>query len=252
MGARFDLVVVIGQIDHLLSVGRDVREPGIHIRIEGHLRLVLAVGLHFPNLHAAGPHAVEPDGFSVGAEFGTVIEPGRIGQPFFGSALERHHIDVLFHLRSAEGAVGGQFAVEADPMQVTGAERRDPPGFAAFEGDDIDIGIIGTDVGRIVAAKADPAAVGRHHVVVVALDDGSCINFLQIRGSVGSQFEQPPVFVDDQPFPVGRPVGRLDHIGKRFDHPVGAGFDIEDFQVAVVGLRMLSGSRQGGGHGKED
>ena len=87
--------------------------------------------------------------------------------------------------------------------------------------------------GGIVAAEPDPASVGGHDVVIVALGDGPGIDFLQVCGTVGGDLVQAAAFVDDQPFAVRRPVGRLDQIGEFLYDLVRAGLDIEDLQITV-------------------
>ena len=95
--------------------------------------------------------------------------------------------------------------------------------------------------GGIVAAEPDPASVGGHDVVIVALGDGPGIDFLQVCGPVGGDLVQAAAFVDDQPFAVRRPVGRLDHIGELLHDLVRACPDIEDFQVTVCVPGVLGG-----------
>ena len=74
---------VIGNVNHMLPVGGNVRKPGVDLRVEGHLFLCRAVGAHAPELHQTGADRVEPDVFSARGVLGTVVQAGSIGQAGF-------------------------------------------------------------------------------------------------------------------------------------------------------------------------
>ena len=68
----------IGEEDHLLAVGRDVREPVVQL-VLGELFLVGAVGLHPPDLHRTGAVGVEVDELPVAGVFGAVVLARAVG-----------------------------------------------------------------------------------------------------------------------------------------------------------------------------
>ena len=251
MGGGGDLVVVIGQINHFLAVRGNVREPGIHILVESQLGLLLAVGFHPPDLHPAGPHAVEPDVFPVRAIFGTIVQPGGVGEAGLFTALHRNGIDVRFRIHLTEGAVSQCLSVWADAMQVTGTCRGDFLRFAALEGNGEHERIV-TPQRRIVGTDTKPFSVGGKDMVVVAGADASCRDFNEVRGSIRGDFEQATVLVDDQPLPVGRPVGSLDGEGELLDYLVGIRLQVIDFKEAVGGVRMLGQQAPAEDEGKEE
>src|SRR4029077_15742401 len=67
-------IFIVGQEDHPLSVGRDVREPVVEI-IRRDLFLSAAVRLHAPDLHEAGALGVEVNIFAIRRVVWTIVEP---------------------------------------------------------------------------------------------------------------------------------------------------------------------------------
>jgi hypothetical protein len=68
-----DYIAPVGEENHPLAVGRDVREP-IVVIVEGDLFLIAAVGVHAPDLHVAGALGVEVDVLAVGRILGAIVE----------------------------------------------------------------------------------------------------------------------------------------------------------------------------------
>ena len=136
-----------------------MREPRIHIRVEGHLGLFLSVRLHSPRLHPSGTYAVEPYILTVHTVLRAVVQARRVRQADFLSALDRHHIHVLFIVWTTEGAIGNLLPVRAYAVKVAWSQRSDLLRITAFEWDCIYIRIPSFFI-RVAAAERYPFAVG--------------------------------------------------------------------------------------------
>src|ERR1019366_5160280 len=108
-------VLLIREEDHRLAIRRDVGEPVVEA-VEGDLLLGAAVGVHAPDLHAAGALGVEVNVLAIGRIFGTIVEAlGSSEARFFTSA---HRDDVDVELAIALGTVSKSLAVGRPAMPV--------------------------------------------------------------------------------------------------------------------------------------
>lgn len=56
---------LVGEENHLLAIGGEVREPIVEV-VEGDLLLLAAIGMHAPDLHVAGALGIEINVFAIG------------------------------------------------------------------------------------------------------------------------------------------------------------------------------------------
>ena len=75
--ARRHRVFVIGNINHPVAIGGDVRKLAVG-RLVHHLRCVGAVHCHTPDLHQPAAGRVEPDMFAIGRVFGPITRSSLI------------------------------------------------------------------------------------------------------------------------------------------------------------------------------
>ena len=233
-----DFVVVICYIHNFFSVRRYMRKPRIHIRIEGHLGLFLSVRLHPPHLHSSGAYAVEPYILTIHTVLRTVVQAGCVRQTDFLAALDRHHINVLFIIRTTEGAIGDLLSVRAYAVEVAWSQRSDLLRITALEWDCIYIRIPSFFI-RVIAAERYPFAVSRDDVVVVALRHCAGVDLDQICRAVRSHFVEAAVLVDYQPLTIRSPVRSFDQEGELFYNLMGPGLEVIDLKVADYFLWIL-------------
>lgn len=110
------VALVVGEHHDFFAVGGDVREPSVPMRVECHLCLFGAIGLHAPGLHAARTYRIEPDVFAVAVVFRAVVQPERIRESRLVAAGSGNRVDVVFAITF--GAVGERFAVGCNAVQV--------------------------------------------------------------------------------------------------------------------------------------
>src|SRR5271167_2574797 len=127
-----DDVFVEGDENHLLAVGREVREPVVEFA-KGDLLLVGALSEHTPDLHVSGALGVEIDVAAVGRIFGAVVEAFGGGETGFTAAFNGDGVDVevfvaLTHVALADESE--RFAVRRPAVPVGGGALRNALGSA--------------------------------------------------------------------------------------------------------------------------
>ena len=193
-------VFVIREVHHPLAVGRDVREPVVAVAGD-ELFLPGAVGLHAPDLHAAGALGVEVDKGAVGRVLRAVVEAGSRGQSLLIFAIDGDGIDV--GCVSATRGKGQRLAIGRPAVPIGRTDFGYQPRRAARDGENKDARFL---VLLRLATDGQPLAIGRDAMVVVALVLGSRGDDGGFRAAQREPVDQA-VLVEEEGLAVGGPVG---------------------------------------------
>lgn len=236
---RLQIAYVIGDVDHLLPIGRDMGEPSVSVSIEGHLRLLASVGFHAPDLHQTCPNAIEPDVLSVRAVFRAIIESEGVGQLLLFSAAGWDSVDVCSFLVVAKCAICQGLAIGTPAMQIAGTLGCDESRFAAIDGQDIDIRAPASFT-VVSSANCKPFPVEREDVVVVAFVHLPGVNQLNFAFAFCAYFINEATRVEVDPSAVARPIGCFYKIIEFLKCLAFACLCVEHFEYACYAALLLS------------
>jgi hypothetical protein len=227
--------LVIGEEHEPLAVGRGVWEP-VGVTVVGNSFLVAAIRSHPPNLHVAGSNRVEVNAPAVGREIRPIVETGRIRQALLLSTLDRNGVDIKVPV--ALGAVSQSLAIRRPAMAVRGAQGRDPPGFAARAGKDVDQRIV---LRRV--ADRQPLPIGREDMVVVTVDRASGVQLAWLAAICRNRIETAAA-VEDERISVARPVRSLEALLCFIDDAAFRAVRSDDLQTALHRSVFVAGGRR--------
>src|SRR5271163_2195990 len=184
-------VSLIGEEDHPLSVGRNVREP-IVVAVGSDLLLFRAVGLHAPDLHHAGALGIEINIFSIGRIFGAVVEALGGGETRFFASGGGNGVDVKIAVAFPDK--GESSAVRRPAMPIRGRTLGDAPGSTAGERNDVHDGAM---LFLRLIADGQLLAVRRNSVVVVAADGKAAVDPIRLGACSEGQAINAAVAIEE-------------------------------------------------------
>src|SRR3984885_8754843 len=197
------LAFVVGEEDHRLTIGRNVRCPVVQI-VGGDLLGTGAIRMHAPDLHIPAAIGIEVNVLAVRRVIRVVVNFGACGEGRLGSTVRGDGVDVSAAALDGAGEENRP-AIRRPAMPVGAWILGDESRRSSAGRDDVDMRL---RLVRAAATDCQPLAVRGKTMTSVAPGEGGNIERLGSAALCGT-LPEASILTEDEVGAILRPVGRL-------------------------------------------